>query len=343
MITSKPRREWGTISSKLIFSYIKEHLRIICAYILFVIVYAVVFYLSGVDIEISLYPSIICFSLTIYFVSVSFYKYAKKHMELERRKNHVDIITQELFETENTIEADYTDLLMLQKDYYDDKINELNRQLSDLNEYITLWAHQIKTPITAMGLLLQEGSDEESVKLKRELFEIEHYVDTTLQYMRMDIMNADFVFKEYMLIDIVKKAVKYFSKIFISKRISLNLGETDACVVTDEKWLLFVIKQILSNALKYTDKGSISIYVMEQPVRSLVIEDTGIGLEPEDIPRIFEKGFTGYNGRMNKKSTGIGLYLTKKVIRKLNHNIRIESEPSVGTKVIIEFSDFKLS
>ena len=120
------------------------------------------------------------------------------------------------------------------------------------------------------------------------------------------------------------------------KKISLDFQPTNYKVLTDEKWLVFVIEQLLSNAIKYTNKGKISIYPLED--KKLVIEDTGIGISKEDIPRIFDKGFTGYNGRTDKKATGLGLYLCKNILDKLSHKISIESEVGVKTKVILDLA-----
>ena len=126
--------------------------------------------------------------------------------------------------------------------------------------------------------------------------------------------------------------------VFIHKKIQLRFEEFSCKALTDEKWLLFVIEQLLSNALKYTSKGSVSVRMAPGVRQTLIIEDTGIGIHPEDVPRIFERGYTGYNGRMDKKSTGIGLYLCREILKKLGHTIRIASEPGVGTKVFIDFS-----
>ena len=148
-------------------------------------------------------------------------------------------------------------------------------------------------------------------------------------------MNSDLVLQKYRLFDIVKQAVKYFARLFISKRISLHLEESDILVTTDEKWLLFVLKQILSNSLKYTAHGTISIYMSPNENQTLIIEDSGIGISPEDLPRIYEKGFTGCNGRMDKRATGIGLYLCREICRRLGHTITVDSEQGRGTKVTI--------
>ena len=141
--------------------------------------------------------------------------------------------------------------------------------------------------------------------MKMELFKIEQYVEMALNYLRVEDISSDLSFKQYAVDDMVCQVIRKYAKIFISKKIKMDFKPTKACIVTDEKWFIFVLEQIISNALKYIKKGQISIYMKE---KSLVIEDTGIGIPAEDLPRIFEKGFTGYNGRENKKSTGNGLY-----------------------------------
>lgn len=205
-------------------------------------------------------------------------------------------------------------------------------QRSEREDYYLMWAHQIKTPIAAMKLLLN-GRDDRFL-LTEELFKIEQYVEMVLHYLRLESMSSDMLLKEYDLYEMVKQTVKKFSILFINGGLSLKLGEfSGTMVLTDEKWLGFVLEQLLSNSIKYTRKGNISIYVKPDEPLTLVIEDTGIGIRAEDLPRIFERGFTGYNGRMDRKSTGIGLYLTKQVLEKLGHTIKVESRPGEGTRV----------
>lgn len=167
-----------------------------------------------------------------------------------------------------------------------------------------------------------------------ELFKIEQYVEMVLQYLRLNSSINDFVLKEYVLDDILRQAVHKYAPMFIRKKLTLNYEPIETKVVTDEKWLVFVIEQILSNAIKYTKTGSISIY---EEAGMLVIEDTGIGILEEDLPRIFENGYTGYNGRSDKKASGIGLYLCRQIFKKLGHKLSVESEAGKGTKVKIVF------
>ena len=198
-------------------------------------------------------------------------------------------------------------------------------------DYYTLWTHQIKTPIAAMRLLLQE-EETHTGELEQELFKIEQYADMALQYQRLESLSSDWQLESCSLDGILRQALKKMATPFIRRRISLEFDGTGATVLTDEKWLTFVVEQLLSNALKYTPPGGrITLYL--EADKTLVVEDNGIGIRAEDIPRIFERGFTGFNGRMDKKSTGIGLYLCRRILSRLSHTIAIESRPGEGTRV----------
>ncbi|MCD8149135.1 MAG: sensor histidine kinase [Clostridiales bacterium] len=218
------------------------------------------------------------------------------------------------------------------------KMQELRQQLAaDQNksrqrmDYYSIWAHQIKTPIAAMRLLLQGQDSEMSRRLGVELNRIESYADMVMTYLRLDGDSTDYVFRQSDLDEIVRGAIRRFSGEFIARKISLFNEPLNQTILTDEKWLSFVIEQILSNALKYTPSGSISIYM--EPPQVLCIQDTGIGIASEDLPRIFEQGFTGCNGRTDKKASGIGLYLCKRICDDLGCQISAASQPGEGTVI----------
>lgn len=211
------------------------------------------------------------------------------------------------------------------------EIKRNNLTAHEQTDYYTLWVHQIKTPIAAARMILQSNPNEQSAALKQELFKIERYSEMALGFIRIESMNADFQFKRHSAYDIVRQAVKKYSTVFIYQKLGLELEPFPNVILTDEKWLLFALEQILSNALKYTKTGKITITMDENDVLS--IRDSGIGISREDLPRIFEKGFTGYNGRVNKTSTGLGLYLCKKVLTRLSNRIAIFSDKGHGTVV----------
>ena len=276
--------------------------------------------------------------LTLVWGCYEFIQYYNKHEGLQKLLNRGAFDVKSLDKTKELIETDYQNIISKLQDEVEKAISTKESNYHNQVDYYSLWVHQIKTPISAMYLLLQDNTSEDVAVdvLKQELFKIEQYVEMVLQYLRIENFESDLKLQEYELHDIVKQVIKKYSIIFINKKISLNLQEFRCCVLTDKKWVLFIIEQIISNALKYTYQGMINIYVLQEE-KALIIEDTGIGIQAEDVNRIFENGFTGYNGRMDKKSSGMGLYLCKHVADKLSHKIIITSEVGKGTKVRIVF------
>ena len=211
---------------------------------------------------------------------------------------------------------------------------------NDLLDYYTLWVHQVKTPIAASSLLIGDLKDKEAkAQLEQELFKIESYVHLVLQYLRLESFHDDLVLKQENLADLVREVVKKYALFFIQQGLSLNLHDLDHTIVTDKKWFLVILEQVLSNSLKYTKEGSIEIYFHEG---SLYIKDTGLGIQNADLLRVFERGFSGYNGRLTQQSSGLGLYLSKKIADQLGHKIAIDSQVGQGTTVSIAFPEKKL-
>jgi hypothetical protein len=211
---------------------------------------------------------------------------------------------------------------------------------NDLLDYYTLWVHQVKTPIAASSLLIGDLKDKEAKsQLEQELFKIESYVHLVLQYLRLESFHDDLVLKQENLADLVREVVKKYALFFIQQGLSLNLHDLNHTIVTDKKWFLVILEQVLSNSLKYTKEGSIEIYFQEG---SLYIKDTGLGIQNADLLRVFERGFSGYNGRLTQQSSGLGLYLSKKIADQLGHKIAIDSQVGQGTTVSIAFPEKKL-
>lgn len=273
---------------------------------------------------------------------VDILKYAERWKELKRCIATSDTYPGMFYTVPGDLEALYRSMIAKMRQEKEELIFEDQKRYTEMMDYYGMWAHQIKTPIAAMRILVQSGMDreenEENQKLFRqlqmELFKTEQYVEMVLSYLKIGDIAKNMVLERCDLGKVVRQAVKKYSRLFILQKLSLEMGEIAEIVLTDEKWLSFVVEQILSNALKYTKSGSVSIYLEQEGV--LVIKDTGIGISAEDLPRIMEKGYTGYNGRIDKRSTGIGLYLCKKVMDKLHHQLRIDSEDGKGTKVVLD-------
>lgn len=261
-------------------------------------------------------------------------------------------------QTVSAMELAYQRLIEMQEAEKKALVTQLDERQQNMADYYTMWTHQIKIPLSAMDLLLQNadekaGGDTERDKdgsvdmqtarqLREEVFKTGQYVDMALHYARMESISADLSFARLDVGELVKKALKKYWLLFSGAGIALRLEECHAQVVTDGKWFSFVVEQVLSNALKYTAKGAISIYGADEKggrvteeCSYLVIEDTGIGIDESDLPRIFERGFTGYNGRMGNQSTGIGLYLCKQIMDRLGLSIHVESKRGEGTKVFL--------
>ena len=292
-----------------------------------------VFYLYGLPLESVGYAFVLCFSLGLALFAVGYVQFLRRHRELERLLVQVREKVLPLPPPGGLLEEDYQALCQALASERAALALEDRNRIQDMTDYYTLWAHQIKTPIAAMGLLLQE---EPHPELEGELLKIEQYVEMVLGYLRLGSSSTDYVLRRCDLDKLLRQSIRKYARLFILKKIALDFQETGRQVLTDEKWLAFVFEQLLSNALKYTPSGGrIRVYGDGD---TLVIADSGIGIQPEDLPRVFEKGFTGFNGREDKKSTGIGLCLCRQVMDRLNHDISIASRPGQGTLVRLDLS-----
>ena len=319
---------------KAVKSYIRKSRGMLAGILGSLCVFAVIFFLYGLPMEPFVYGSVLVLTFLLAGMGMGLVREYRRDWELAQIRELVLQMPVEFPKAVGVDEELYQEMIRALGSHAGQLKQKYDRNQADLMDYYTLWAHQIKTPIAAMRLLLQSQDASDSM-LEMELFKIEQYVEMVLGYLRCESMNADLSFKEHSLDDLIRQAVKKYKKMFILRKISLRYEPVNTQVLTDEKWLVFVLEQILSNALKYTPKGEISIYMDEEQEQTLVIEDTGIGIAPEDIPRVFERGFTGENGRRDKRSTGIGLYLSRQIMKKLSHHIWIESKPGEGTRVYL--------
>lgn len=318
------------------YYYFKQRRAGIFLFFLFALVFLISFLLYHLPLEAVCYPVLLCLCLGVLFLGADIRRQQKKHRLLQRLAQMSSALMEGFPETATLDDADYQQIIELLREEQKQLENRMNQKYADMIEYYTIWAHQIKTPIASMRLTLQNEDTAFSRTVSDDLFRIEQYAEMVLCYLRLDSSSTDYVIKEYDLDQIVRQAVRKFAGPFIRKQIKLNFQPLHTQVLTDEKWLLFVIEQVLSNALKYTPAGAITIE-METP-KTLCIRDTGIGIAPDDLPRIFEKGYTGYNGRGDKKASGIGLYLSKRICRNLGHRISASSSLDSGTVIRIDLN-----
>lgn len=296
--------------------------------------------LYGMNLQAVWYPLVLCGVISMGFLLWRFSRYRRRHRELERLRQGEGPYGDFLPAAVDEIGKDYQEIIQKAESLHrrDKEKWEIVRQ--DVEDYYAVWVHQIKAPIAVMRVLLQQEDTRQNRELSSELFRIEQYVEMALCYVRLGDDASDLVIEEYDLDEIVRKAVRKYAGQFIRKKIRLVYEGTDVRVLTDEKWLAFILEQLLSNAVKYTAEGAVTITVNEK--KRLSVSDTGIGISAEDLPRIFEKGYTGYNGRVNRKSTGIGLYLCRTAADRLGHKLTVCSEPGKGSCFTIDLDSYPL-
>ena len=320
---------------KLFGAYIRQHVWVLAAAAGAAGLFLAVIALYQLPAEAVGYASALAGLFLLAAGVLRFRQFSRRHRTLAALQSQMSVPGVSLPETDDLIERDYQALIRLLDQERGAIVFAKDRAYQEMVDYYTIWAHQIKTPIAAMRLLLQADGEPDRDELAEQLFRIEQYTEMVLQFIRLGGKGTDFVFRAVSLDDCVRQAVRKYAKWFIRKQIRLHYEPLGVSVLTDEKWLVFVLEQLLSNALKYTHQGAISIFMHPSRPMALVIEDTGIGIDPADLPRVFEHGYTGFTGRADKKSTGIGLYLCKRILDRLNHTITIGSEVGRGTKVIL--------
>lgn len=303
------------------------------------LIFAVSFALYGLPLGAVLYPAALCAAASGIILLLSLRKSRAVCQELSLMQHHPADLPDELPAAQSPQEQAYQALLLALHADRQKLKSDMNARYHDMTEYYTVWAHQIKTPIAAMRLALQNEDTPLSRRLTGEVGRVEQYVQMALTYLRLGSDSSDYVIRSCALDNIVRPAVRRFAGEFIQRKIQLNYQMLNYTVITDEKWLGFVVEQVLSNALKYTPQGSVSIYM--EPEGVLCIRDTGIGVAPEDLPRVFEKGYTGYNGRSHRKASGLGLYLCREILTRLGHSVSAESQVDHGTTIRIDLRQHK--
>lgn len=301
--------------------------------------------LSSLGIQYSFYIEMIIvsgFILGLILELVTKYKYYHKvKQDFEQIDEKTYIV--EMMEKPNFNEGKLMyDILRIQCKYLNDKIAEYDNKYKEYERYIETWIHEVKTPISTAKLLVENNKDNITLSIAEEIDKIDDYVEQVLYYAKSDSVEKDYKIKKVSLRTIVMSEVKKKSKTIINAKIKPVIRDLDYDVLADSKWICFILGQIITNCIKYKSKNSfIEIYAEKNEKRkiALSIKDNGIGIHKEDINRIFERGFTGVNGRNSHKSTGMGLYICKNLCEKMNIDIKIQSTVGEGTTIKLIFNE----
>ncbi len=320
------------VSRVLLDTIIKNKVALIM-FCLISLINGAVFFLYDITNEALIYSEMLFIFLLLCLLLIDFVReYRKAKIREEDLRNALNVGFKRV-DHENLADRDYAAIIEeLLKEIRNLEASFSTMQQDD-QDYYTSWVHQIKTPIAVMKLSLAEDTMENRALLS-ELFRIEQYVEMVLDYGRLRSTSNDLLIKEYELDPIIRENLRKHAGQFVLKKLKLNYDGTDAVVVSDRKWLSFIVDQLISNAIKYTPSGEISIKADQSMIS---ISDTGIGIASEDLPRIFEKGYTGVNGRLGEKSSGLGLFLTKKAADLISVTVTCKSEVSKGSTFTIRF------
>ena len=317
---------------KIVKEVLRRNCAALCVFAVLTAVNAAVLTLYGVQLGPLLYAALLAMLFPAAVVTVDFVREKRRADERARAKAAIDCEWRALPQAHSAAEEDYQQMITALGRQLEELTANADAERQDMLDYYTAWVHQIKTPIAVMRLKLSDDTPENRA-LSVELSRIEQYADMALQYIRIGSETNDLVIREYPLDDLIRASVRKQAPQFVAKRLQLCYNPTDAVIVTDQKWFACILDQLLSNAVKYTPSGSVTVSFADG---LLTIADTGIGIAPDDLPRIFEKGYTGMNGRLDQKSSGLGLYLAKKAADLLSVPLRAESVPGEGSTFILD-------
>ena len=326
-----------------IITFIKERMPFLIINLISFFLIAILMEIASVPLNIVFILLLIWFGPLLIYMFLEYIKYKKYLSNLTQTVEALDMkyLLSEVIEEAGFQEANIiNDIFRQCNKSMHENVKYYKDEQSEYREYIETWVHEIKTPIASAKLILENDDSNLSERINYEMKRVEGFIEQVLYYARSSDVSKDYIIKEFKLRDVVMKAIKSNSRDFISKNIKLNIKEVEGNVFTDEKWVEFIINQIIINAVKFSapNKGKVVIYskVNENNI-ILTIEDNGVGINEKDIDRVFEKGFTGENGRKFGKSTGIGLYLCKKLCDKLGIGVSLSSKVNEGTKVSLVF------
>ena len=323
-------------AKKVLFDCIKKNMTAIVLFFVTSLLNFAIFYLYNIMKEPFVYAEVLLFAVLLLLIGIDFVN--ELHMAGQRENAKNSILMGDNFEQCGSTlrDIEYCEMIDVLAGRIQSLQNDFSEKKRAADDYYTSWVHQIKTPIATMKLQLSEDT-EEIRALLGELFRIEQYVDMVLSYIRLDGDSNDLVIKDYSLDEIIRETLRKFAQQFIMRKLRLNYIPTEKRAVTDKKWLSFILEQLMSNALKYTPSGEITVSVEDNTIK---ISDTGIGIAPEDLPRIFEKGYTGLNGRIGQRSSGLGLFLTKKAADLLSLSVSAQSTVGKDTTFSVALPEY---
>ncbi|PCS04279.1 sensor protein kinase [Lactococcus chungangensis CAU 28 = DSM 22330] len=311
---------------RLIARFCQEKFSEIAIFLLTEGVIVLVLYLQNIDLAAFKVAFLLPTLIFVLYLSFACQRFIQLHQFLAR----TSVENLPYFPDTSLIGEDYQQLLIGLEQWHQEKYQELLKFDKDLLDLTRVWTHQMKVPIAALDLMAQTNNLTQS-DVQHQLLELDNYLNILLSYLRLQNTSTDFRFETFDVADVTRDIIKKYANQFIMKNLSVRI-EGSWRLTSDRKWLTVALEQIINNAVKYTKTGGVRIKFDE----SITIADTGIGILPEDLPRLFEHGFTGYNGRHHQKSTGLGLYLTKEILDKLELTVTMTSQVEQGTEVKIK-------
>lgn len=326
-----------------IISYIKDKMIFLSINLLLFMIIVLIMYLSQISMVIVLILFYIWFLPLFSFMIIDYIQYKKYFNTLEKVLDNLDkkyLLPEVIEESNFTLGREINNILKILSRDMHENVKHYKDMQEEYREYIEMWVHEIKTPIASSKLLIENNTNEVTRKIDTQIDKIDNFVEQVLYYSKSNDVGKDYIIKKTELSKVVKNVIKRNTRDFISKRISLQLEEIEEVIYSDTKWVEFILNQIIVNSIKYSKGKNDKIKIISKKLPHSVvleIEDSGVGIIERDINSVFEKGFTGENGRRFGKSTGIGLYLCKKLCDKLGLGLAIDSKVNIGTKVSIVF------
>lgn len=343
-ILSPQKREWGIKLDRafILRQYLKDRRKVLCVFGIFVICFFFLYFLYDVRLEPAFYTLFLMMLFALPFIVQDIRRYYKTISKIAEIAHSDFDDNFDLPMANGLIEQCYqAEIKSIVQAWKADRA-AWRKAAAERDDYYTLWTHQIKSPLYSMDLMLQT-QDMVPQKWRIELLKVSQYVEMALKYLQLENQSADIYLSQVPVLPLVQEAVKKYSGMFIAKKLRVELKDLDGAILTDQKWFSFMLEQLISNAVKYTEQGGVTI---SQPSPSQIcVSDTGIGISDSDLPLIFEKGYSGFNGRIQKKSSGCGLYLCRKIAKLLGCSLSVTSKLNHGTTVIITLpqADFSVA